>query len=165
MLCISLMVFACGCRGNNSNNVGDKIVNDAENLANDAADKVEGTVDKIEKSIFPAELEEKDSEYFKVTSSSVKDNMVTLTGTVMKKLTGNDGGTEYEYGKQDTEVTFDANNADITFYDEVNANDSTVKFSSYLETYKDKIKDKIFKIKVDNGVITAIEEADYQDAK
>ena len=150
--------MAGGCRRDTAENM----VNDAQDMAQDMTEGAKDVIDDIEKSIFPAELENEDSEYFKVDSSSSKDNMVTLTGTVMKKIDGSDGGTEYEYGKQDSELTFDADHADITFYDEATSDDSTVKFSAYLETYGDQIKDKIFKIDIENGIVTSIEEADYQ---
>mgnify|MGYP002647260636 CR=1 FL=1 len=154
----AIMIFACGCSSNDAQNMMD----DAENMAEDMADGAENMVDNIEKSIFPSELEEEGSEYFRVTSSSTDNNMVTLKGTVMMKIDKDDGTVEYEYGKQDSEITFDADNAKIKYYDEENSKDTTETFSEYLKKYGDEIKDKIYKITIEDGIITEIAEADYQ---
>lgn len=155
----ALMIFACGC-----SNTGEGIKNDAENMAEDMTNGAENMAEDIEKSIFPSELEQEGSEYFKVTDSSIDNNKVTLKGTVMMQMTNDDGSVEYEYGKKDSEITFDADNANISYYDEAASKDTTVSFSSYIKTYGDEIKDKIFKVTIKDGVVTSLAEADYQAA-
>lgn len=157
-MCLSIALFACGCRGNNA---GKDMMNDAENMANDAGNALED----IAQSIFPDELQNKDSEYFKVTDYSTKDNTVTLKGSVMKRSAADGGKIEYEYGKQDSELTFDADHAEITYNEEGVSNDTTIKFSSYIAKHGDGIRDKIYKVEIKDGRVTRLSEAGYNEQK
>ncbi len=156
-LCISLMIFTCGCMS--SNDTGKDVTDSMQDMADDAGNAIED----IAQSIFPEDLTAKDSEYFKVTDYSTKDTTVTLKGAVMKKSTADDGKIEYEYGKQDSELTFDADHAEIKHKDEGAASGTTVKFSEYVKKQGDYIKDKIYKVDIKDGRVTGLEEAGYTD--
>jgi len=165
-MCLSIMLFACGCRGNNTNNGGagnggNNMAQDAQNMANDAGNAIED----IAQSIFPDELQNKDSEYFKVTDYSKDGNTVTLNGSVMRRSTADDGKIEYEYGKQDSELTFDADHAEITYNEDGVSNDTTIKFSAYLDKHGDSIKEKIYKVELEEGRVRRLSEAGYTDDK
>ena len=157
-MCLCIMMFTCGCRGNDT---GKDMMNDAENMANDAGNALED----IAQSIFPEELQTKDSEFFKVTDYSIKDKTVTLKGSVMRRSAAEGGKIEYEYGKQDSELTFDADHAEIKYNEEGVSNDTTIKFSSYIAKYGDTIKDKIYKVEIKDGRVTRLEEAGYNEQK
>ena len=157
-MCISIMMFICGCRGNDT---GKDMANDVQNMADDAGNALED----IAQSIFPEELQTEDSEYFKVTDYSTKDNTVTLKGSVMRRSAADGGKIEYEYGKQDSELTFDADHAEITYNEEGVSNDTTIKFSSYIAKHGDSIKDKIYKVDIEDGRVRKLEEAGYTDDK